>query len=98
MSGGHEGQSRKVKEGQQHFFSVFFFRVRRLQTCSALTACRPVTKRNSLHLGLELVLSPVCPTCCCFSSCSSTQLHRSEERKKEALLLLFFLLFFQPAA
>ena len=25
MSGGHEGQSRKVKEGQQHFFSVFFF-------------------------------------------------------------------------
>ena len=24
MSGGHEGQSRKVKEGQQHFFSVFF--------------------------------------------------------------------------
>ena len=25
MSGGHEGQSRKVKEGQQQFFSVFFF-------------------------------------------------------------------------
>ena len=24
MSGGHEGQSRKVKEGQQQFFSVFF--------------------------------------------------------------------------
>ena len=24
MSGGHEGQSRKVKEGQQHFFSLFF--------------------------------------------------------------------------
>ena len=23
MSGGHEGQSRKVKEGQQQFFSVF---------------------------------------------------------------------------
>ena len=25
MSEGHEGQSRKVKEGQQHFFSVLFF-------------------------------------------------------------------------
>ena len=24
MSGGHEGQSRKVKERQQHFFIVFF--------------------------------------------------------------------------
>ena len=28
MSGGHEGQSRKVKEGQQHFFSVYFFSAR----------------------------------------------------------------------
>ena len=58
MSGGHEGQSRKVKEGQQHFFSVFFLSAWRLQTCSALTACRPVTRRNSLHFGLELILSP----------------------------------------
>ena len=30
MSGGHEGQSRKVKEGQQHFFSVFFRRAEAL--------------------------------------------------------------------
>ena len=30
MSGGHEGQSRKVKEGQQHFFSVLFFSAWRL--------------------------------------------------------------------
>ena len=30
MSGGHEGQRRKVKEGQQHFFSVFFFSAWRL--------------------------------------------------------------------
>ena len=92
MSAGHEGQSRKVKEGQQHFFSVFVSASGGFRPALALPACRPVTKRNSLHFGLELA------TCCCFSSCSSTQLHRSEERKKEALLLLFFLLFFQPAA
>ena len=50
MSGGHEGQSRKVKEGQQRFFSVFF-------SVRGGSACRPVTKRNSLRFGLELVLS-----------------------------------------
>ena len=59
MSGGHEGQSRKVKEGQQQFFSVFFSaRGGFLDLQCANRACRPVTKRNSLHFGLELDLSP----------------------------------------
>ena len=41
MSGGHEGQSRKVKEGQQHFFSGSFFqRVQAFRACSALTVCQ----------------------------------------------------------